>query len=43
MGGSGGLQKTNQKLADDFWYIIAGVLGFMAACRVVDLYKSRTR
>lgn len=43
MGGPNSFQGTNMGLAHDFWYIIAAVLGFLALCRLVNLYKSRTR
>ncbi|KAK3331635.1 hypothetical protein B0T19DRAFT_448148 [Cercophora scortea] len=36
-------QTTNMELAKDFWYIIAGVMGTLAACRIVNYYKSQRR
>ena len=36
-------QAGHIKLAHDFWYIIAGVMGFLAACRAADYYKSQRR
>ncbi|KAK3681756.1 hypothetical protein B0T22DRAFT_414772 [Podospora appendiculata] len=41
--GTSMFQTTNMALANDFWYIIAGVMGTLAACRVVNYYKSRRR
>ncbi|KAK0712101.1 hypothetical protein B0H67DRAFT_555956 [Lasiosphaeris hirsuta] len=36
-------QPGNMALARDFWYIIVGVVGLLAACRVVNLYVSQSR
>ncbi|KAH8898397.1 hypothetical protein GQ53DRAFT_637042 [Thozetella sp. PMI_491] len=41
--GTNMFQTDNMALARDFWYIIAGVLGAMAAVRVLNFYKSETR
>ncbi|KAK3940227.1 arginine--tRNA ligase [Diplogelasinospora grovesii] len=36
-------QSTNMAFARDYWYIIVGVLGLMAASRAVNFYKSEKR
>jgi len=36
-------QPRNRELAQGFWYIIAGFLGFLAACRLVNFYVSQNR
>ncbi|KAK0622423.1 FAD-binding domain-containing protein [Immersiella caudata] len=41
--GTNGFQPRNMELARVFWYIIAGVMGFLAACRIIDLYASQMR
>ena len=50
MAGMGGMDMgpnmystTNTALARDFWYIVAGVMGFLAACRAVNFYKAQRR
>jgi hypothetical protein len=41
--GTNGFQPRNIALAQGFWYIIVGVMGFLAGCRVVHLYASQRR
>jgi len=41
--GMNGFQPGNMELARDFWYIVVGVMGLLAACRVVNLYASQSR
>ncbi|KAK1756452.1 ferric reductase transmembrane component 3 [Echria macrotheca] len=36
-------QPANMELSRDFWYIIAGVMGLLAACRAVNQYASKRR
>lgn len=33
----------NQALAEDYWYIIAGILGFIVLLRAVDYYQTWSR
>jgi hypothetical protein len=40
---SNGFQTKNKELARTFWYIIVGVMGLFAACRVVNVYASEMR
>ncbi|KXX81835.1 Ferric reductase transmembrane component 3 [Madurella mycetomatis] len=42
-GGMGAFQPVNVDLARRFWYIIAGFVGVLVACRAVNFYKSQTR
>lgn len=41
--GVNGFQPRNMELARIFWYIIAAVMGFLAACRLVNVYVSQMR
>lgn len=41
--GTNMFQKPNMALARDFWYIIAGVLGFLLSVRAVNYYQSQLR
>lgn len=41
--GTNMFQTTNMGLARTFWYIIAGVLGLLAAFRAVNFYQSQVR
>lgn len=40
---SNGFQTDNMELARVFWYLIVGVMGLFAACRVVNVYASEMR
>ncbi|GAB1319840.1 ferric-chelate reductase Frp1 [Madurella fahalii] len=44
-GGTGmsAFQPVNVDLARRFWYIVAGFVGALVACRAVNFYKSQTR
>lgn len=41
--GMSAFQPVNVDLARRFWYIIAGFVGALVACRAVNFYKSQTR
>ena len=36
-------RSFNQALAEDYWYIIAGILGFIVLLRGVDYYQTWSR
>ncbi|KAK5659778.1 hypothetical protein OQA88_989 [Cercophora sp. LCS_1] len=38
-----GFQPGNMELARDFWYIVAGVVGLLGACRAINFYVSQKR
>lgn len=40
---SNGFQTENKQLARAFWYLIVGVMGLFATCRVVNVYASEMR
>lgn len=43
MSSSGSFRGINSALARDYWYIIAGVVGFMILLRAIESVQSRSR
>lgn len=43
MSDSGGFVVTNSALARNYWYIIAGTLGFCFLLRILDYIQTRIR
>lgn len=42
-GGVGSRQAINRSLAQSYWYLIAGAIGFAALVRVVNYLETRRR